>query len=299
MASLVSNARVTIENVLLFGFVLLSSDLFVKVLARLATMRYWRRDFAERASVIRFQDQNLECSPLDAFPSGFQDLEALSDRHWGDEPLFVNSMKQHNVQTYVNSLQKLDSTLHSAAAPDSCKLAQRARAANGCRVIVFFGEPGCDKFKLVQSAVQLAGLIPSWKIVRYHSEVSPVQIDSDKLADKVLEALPSDAIDAGIILVVSSFAPAAWVVAAVADNARLKSAVYLERMVAVVNATSILTPGNNFCHKKQSAVSHFDVHSHAIYGDLLNVKYRKRGTRGCGFSTVCDWLGVKYCACQH
>jgi len=77
-----------------------------------------------------FQDQNLECSPLDAFPSGFQDLEALSDRHWGDEPLFVNSMKQHNVQTYVNSLQKLDSTLHSAAAPDSCKLAQRARAAN-------------------------------------------------------------------------------------------------------------------------------------------------------------------------
>jgi len=80
--------------------------------------------------------------------------------------------------------------------------------------------------------------------VRYHSEVSPVQIDSDKLADKVLEALPSDAIDAGIILVVSSFAPAAWVVAAVADNARLKSAVFLERMVAVVNATSILTPGN-------------------------------------------------------
>ena len=52
MASLVSNARVTIENVLLFGFVLLSSDLFVKVLARLATMRYWRLDFTERASVI-------------------------------------------------------------------------------------------------------------------------------------------------------------------------------------------------------------------------------------------------------
>ena len=46
------------------------------------------------------------------------------------------------------------------------------------------------------------------------------------------------------MLVVSSCAPAAVVLAAVADNAKLREHVHLDRMVAIINATSMLCPGS-------------------------------------------------------
>jgi len=50
--------------------------------------------------------------------------------------------------------------------------------------------------------------------------------------------------EGGIGLIVSSGASAAAVVSAVVDNAKLQTHVYLERVVAIVNATSMLCPGN-------------------------------------------------------
>jgi G3E family GTPase len=48
----------------------------------------------------------------------------------------------------------------------------------------------------------------------------------------------------GIVLIVSSGASAAAVVGAVQGNTKLTSRVYLERIVTIVNATSMLCPGN-------------------------------------------------------
>jgi hypothetical protein len=50
--------------------------------------------------------------------------------------------------------------------------------------------------------------------------------------------------DTGIVVMVSSGASAAAVAGALLHNAKLKSKVYLERIISVVNATSMLCPGN-------------------------------------------------------
>jgi hypothetical protein len=54
------------------------------------------------------------------------------------------------------------------------------------------GEPGCDKYKLVQGAMELAGLTATaWKLVTYKHPHSPMLIDAAELAATILAALPT------------------------------------------------------------------------------------------------------------
>ena len=121
----------------------------------------------------------------------FREEDGLSDKSWGDEPLTVNSMAQQEVQEFVRDVQQLDARQHTSSDPGAISpLDQRPALVQACRVIVFYGEPGCDKRALVQGAMQLAGLTATWKLVAYKNPRSPFTLDPNALAAVILDALP-------------------------------------------------------------------------------------------------------------
>lgn len=138
-----------------------------------------------------FKSQELECTPLDAFPAGFSDTEVLSNMSWGAEPLAINNETQPKVLSYLKAIQELDARLHKGKAPESSPAVQRPTATQSCRVVVFLGEPGCDKYKLVQGAMQLAGLANTWRLASYKNSRSPLNLDESELASTLLSVLPS------------------------------------------------------------------------------------------------------------
>ena len=142
-----------------------------------------------------FSAQGVACAALEGLPDGCCDVEPLSARSWGADPMSVNHASEPTVQAYLSSLQKRDAWLHAGAPSESERAAGAQGAAcarggtgEGCRVIVFLGEPGCDKHKLVEGAMQLAGLAASWKLVAYRSARSPLHVDANDLASCLLDA---------------------------------------------------------------------------------------------------------------
>ena len=138
-----------------------------------------------------FKSEEVDISPLDGIPAGFSDAEPLSEIEWGSEPLSVDIVSQPKIQSYLNTLQALDARLHSKALKtDSNDAAQRPDRTQACRLIVVLGEPGCDKHKLVQGAMELAGLATRWKLVSYKNPRSPFDLSDADLAATILQALP-------------------------------------------------------------------------------------------------------------
>ena len=97
-----------------------------------------------------FKKQELETTQLDAMPPGFSDRDPLSSIGWGAEPLTVHNVADPKIESYLSTLQALDAKLHGGKAPESSPAVQRPQVTDSCRLIVCFGEPGCDKWKLMQ-----------------------------------------------------------------------------------------------------------------------------------------------------
>jgi hypothetical protein len=138
-----------------------------------------------------FKTQELDTTELDAMPAGFSDSEALSSMRWGAQPLSVHTVTDPKIDSYLSTLQALDAKRHSGKAPESNPAMQRPQVTDSCRLVVCLGEPGCDKTKLMQGAMQLAGLAASWKLAAYRNPRSSVHLDADDLAASILDVLPS------------------------------------------------------------------------------------------------------------
>ena len=148
------------------------------------------------------QERPCQGSPLDELPSGFCDVEPLSSVQWGAEPMRVHDITEPKVQSYLSGMHKLDAQLkrgncsEELLAGGSGGISRAAGAASThadasqkCRLIVFLGEAGCDKYKLVHGAMQLGGLASSWKLATYTSPRSPLHLDANGLAACLLESL--------------------------------------------------------------------------------------------------------------
>ena len=138
-----------------------------------------------------FKSEEVECTALDALPAGYSDTQVLSNMSWGAEAMTINTETQPKVLSYLNAIQELDARLHKGKAPESSPAVQRPNASQACRVVVFLGEPGCDKYKLVHGAMQLVGLANTWKLVSYKHPRSPLNLDESELAATLLAVLPS------------------------------------------------------------------------------------------------------------
>jgi len=144
-----------------------------------------------------------------------------------------------HITSFLDHLQVCDAQLHHPASPRPME----PPVQNASRLVVFLGQPGCDKQRLVRGAIDLSGEATRWNIVvhRAVSSARPGGVDSAALAECLSRTAPGQG--QRVALIISTYASSQEVARAILSDSPTCRRFALDRLVAIVNATSLTTPG--------------------------------------------------------